>query len=331
MNQANPILSDSYKSKLITFFSCLPILLFGQLHIAGDVYIDAGAEMHVAVAQTSFDRGEVITDRSANYGLLSFADNSQWFDASNPGHVNGFVRSHHDDVFAFPIGHDGIFQPARIQRLDASSPVDFAYSHLSFDNLTTEVGIDKVSDGFYWSLQGSQPAILSLSWSAFSNIDQLTGNNLDNLGIAGFDGSSWRFIEAEVDANAFHDNAASSLLSGSISSKNPINLEAYTAFTLAALEGADLRLNISQGFTPNGDGINDTWFIENIERYPNAEITIFSRWGREIFFSPGNYNNNWNGRYKNNNEPVPDGSYAYVIDLDGDGEMDLHGWIYITR
>ena len=327
-----PLLNKpQFFSLLLGVLFILPLGVQAQLHISSDVYIDQGAEMHVAVNETLFDRGVVTTDRSANYGLLSFADNSQWSNASHSGHVNGFVRMHHDDQFAFPVGDEDIFQPVHIERIDASSPVDFAYNHVPHDNLTTEFGIDKVSDAFYWTVKGSQPAHLSLSWNAFSNVDVLTGNNLDNIGIAGYDGSTWRFIEAEVQTTAFHDNGASSLLSGSIRSTNPINLEAYTAFTLAALEGSEMRVNISQGFTPNGDGVNDTWFIENIENFPNAQIMIISRWGREIFFSPGNYGNDWNGVYKNNNEAVPDGSYAYTIDLDGDGQMDLHGWIYITR
>jgi gliding motility-associated-like protein len=236
-----------------------------------------------------------------------------------------------EDSFIFPVGNDGVFQSARIRRIDASSPVDFSFNVIPFGNYDIEKGITKIHESFYWNVVGSQPAYLSLSWNALSAIDALTNNNLENLIIAGYDGNSWRYIESKVDLNTYFDNSPSSLLEGSITSVNPINLEGYTAFTLATRDSAGLRLNISQGFTPNGDGINDTWFIENIESFPNAQITVISRWGRIVFESPGQYQNDWNGVYQDNLEPLPDGSYAYTIDLEGDGKLDLHGWIYITR
>jgi hypothetical protein len=46
-------------------------------------------------------------------------------------------------------------------------------------------------------------------------------------------------------------------------------------------------LNITNTFTPNGDGINDYWKINNIENYPNAVIQVFTRYGQKIFESKG--------------------------------------------
>jgi gliding motility-associated-like protein len=68
----------------------------------------------------------------------------------------------------------------------------------------------------------------------------------------------------------------------------------------------------NDGFTPNGDGINDIWNIGNIEQFPNIEVTIFNRWG-ELLFSSTGYNVPWDGLYDGN--PVPVGTYYYVIDL----------------
>ncbi|WP_394772788.1 glycine-rich protein [Flavobacterium sp.] len=91
------------------------------------------------------------------------------------------------------------------------------------------------------------------------------------------------------------------------------------------------QLNISQAFTPNGDGINDTWVISNIENHPNSVVRVFNRWGAEVFTSR-NYQNDWDGHYKGNSSSLPDSSsYYYQIDLDGDGSIDKEGWIYINR
>ncbi|WP_428231388.1 gliding motility-associated C-terminal domain-containing protein [Flavobacterium sp.] len=91
------------------------------------------------------------------------------------------------------------------------------------------------------------------------------------------------------------------------------------------------QMNISQAFTPNGDGINDTWVISNIENHPNSVVRVFNRWGTEVF-TARNYQNDWDGHYKGNSSSLPESSsYYYQIDLDGNGTVDKEGWIYINR
>jgi gliding motility-associated-like protein len=63
-------------------------------------------------------------------------------------------------------------------------------------------------------------------------------------------------------------------------------------------------------FSPNGDGIDDFWIIENIERYADASIMIFTSEGSTVFEAQP-YNNDWNGVYNGKN--LPDGAYFYVI------------------
>jgi len=90
-------------------------------------------------------------------------------------------------------------------------------------------------------------------------------------------------------------------------------------------------IQIAQAITPNGDGINDYWIIKNIEDFSNSIIHVFNRWGTEVF-SARNYQNDWDGHYKNNAQSLPDASsYLYQIDLQGDGSIDYQGWIYITK
>ncbi|ASO07432.1 T9SS type B sorting domain-containing protein [Arenibacter algicola] len=91
-----------------------------------------------------------------------------------------------------------------------------------------------------------------------------------------------------------------------------------------------VELNVSQSFTPNGDGINDTWMIYNIENYPNSLVRVFNSWGKEVF-SARNYQNDWDGRYKDLSAKLPAaGSYYFQIDFEGDGKVDQDGWLFIT-
>ncbi|MGB4776444.1 MAG: gliding motility-associated C-terminal domain-containing protein [Daejeonella sp.] len=80
--------------------------------------------------------------------------------------------------------------------------------------------------------------------------------------------------------------------------------------------------------TPNGDGINDTWLVENIDVYPDAEVKIFNVFYQQIF-SQKAYDNTWTGIDKEN-RPVPEGTYYYVIDF-GPGSGQLKGFITLLR
>ncbi|NVO84530.1 T9SS type B sorting domain-containing protein [Hymenobacter terrestris] len=71
-------------------------------------------------------------------------------------------------------------------------------------------------------------------------------------------------------------------------------------------------IRIPNAFTPNGDGRNDTWQIEFIEQFPDNTVTVFNRWGTQVF-SAQNYSraNEWNGNI--NGKPAPVGTYYYVV------------------
>jgi gliding motility-associated-like protein len=72
-------------------------------------------------------------------------------------------------------------------------------------------------------------------------------------------------------------------------------------------------LDVSSAFTPDGDGINDTWLIAELStRYPNNNVTIFNRWGQVLYNSDG-YLIPWDGKFDNKDLPV--GSYYYIIDF----------------
>jgi gliding motility-associated-like protein len=78
--------------------------------------------------------------------------------------------------------------------------------------------------------------------------------------------------------------------------------------------------------TPNGDGENDVWVIENLESYPNNKVSIFDRAGR-LIYGKTNYNNDWNGQL--NGYPLAEDTYYYIILLDG-GKGEKKGFISIV-
>lgn len=63
-------------------------------------------------------------------------------------------------------------------------------------------------------------------------------------------------------------------------------------------------------FSPNGDGVHDTWVIPELNKYPDAEVSVFDRTGRRVFFTSG-YKTPWDGRYEG--KPLPVATYYYII------------------
>ncbi|MEO8415591.1 MAG: gliding motility-associated C-terminal domain-containing protein [Ginsengibacter sp.] len=86
------------------------------------------------------------------------------------------------------------------------------------------------------------------------------------------------------------------------------------------------QLYIPNAFTPNGDGKNDTWFIETLQAYPGAEVKVFNRYGQVVFDNHGK-NISWDGKYKG--VQLTSGAYAYMIDLKTNTTI-VKGVVYIV-
>ncbi len=85
-------------------------------------------------------------------------------------------------------------------------------------------------------------------------------------------------------------------------------------------------LLIPNTFTPNGDGMNDTWVIYNVDRYRPCTVTVVDRWGTVIFYADPYTNPGWDGQMAG--QPVPVGIYHYVIRTGIDQQS---GSLYIGR
>ncbi len=87
-------------------------------------------------------------------------------------------------------------------------------------------------------------------------------------------------------------------------------------------------ITIPNTFTPNGDGINDTWEITNLVDFPKATIDIYNRYGTNLYHSVG-YARPWNGVY--NGKKLPAGTYYYLINLKDQVHGIQSGWVAILR
>jgi len=98
---------------------------------------------------------------------------------------------------------------------------------------------------------------------------------------------------------------------------------------------------IPNAFSPNNDGIQDTWRIKCIEKFPDARVEIYNRWGNRVF-EKDNFGNTdihgsadawWDGyssqKLTFGNEKLPTGTYYYILNLN-DGSKPINGFIFMN-
>jgi len=104
------------------------------------------------------------------------------------------------------------------------------------------------------------------------------------------------------------------------------------SFTVTVQPGS-FEIEIPKLITPNGDGVNDTWVIRNIQRASSNSVTVFDRWGSIVYQASG-YNNDsvvWQGQNKSN-ALVPTGTYFYLIEVKtGSEKLKWEGFIELVQ
>lgn len=93
----------------------------------------------------------------------------------------------------------------------------------------------------------------------------------------------------------------------------------------------DLGITAPEGFSPNGDGLNEHLVFKGLENYPKSQLYVYTRSGQLVYQSE-NYQNNWDGTTNTSktayHELVPTGTYYYVLKLGG-ADRSLKGFVYI--
>jgi gliding motility-associated-like protein len=91
-------------------------------------------------------------------------------------------------------------------------------------------------------------------------------------------------------------------------------------------------LVVPQGFSPNGDGVNDHYVIPDLEKFTKVSFEVFNRWGN-VVYKQTKYENNWDGTSNVGfaiGKELPTGTYFYVVIIH-DIDKTYTGYIYLNR
>jgi gliding motility-associated-like protein len=91
---------------------------------------------------------------------------------------------------------------------------------------------------------------------------------------------------------------------------------------------AKLELPANNYMSPNNDGINDYFVVENVDLYADYSLTIFNEMGMQVYYKASRYQNDWDGTYEGNNMPA--GVYFYVFKNNKTG-IEFKGALNITK
>lgn len=150
----------------------------------------------------------------------------------------------------------------------------------------------------------------------------------------GSDLSGVNYVWQDANGNTIGSNSATLNINEYLAQDSSITLP--TTISVTTTEGAcelsktySLIANecslIPRGISPNGDGDNDTFDITGLGA---RNVSIFNRYGTEVYSYKGNYTNQWNGKDKDGSN-LPDGTYFYNITLQNG--KSVTGWVYIIR
>lgn len=268
------------------------------------------------------DFEEGIVDNDNFGGTITFNTNANHINTSDYSHVDGPVNKLGDKEFTFPIGDGGFYRFGGISG-PANAATNFEgkfffensnglYSH----NLRAGA-IQEIDNQEYWTIEEktaeNEDVLITLSWRDVTTPQaMITAAQQDALIIVRWDEASNMWVD---------EGGAIDLTNQTVTTA----VDDYGVFTFGRLKSDVVLpggLVVYTGVTPNGDGVNDYFFIDNQNpNIKNIHVEIFNRWGVKVF-ETNNYGDGGEvfdgystGRLTiKDSEQLPSGTYYYVLD-----------------
>lgn len=284
--------------------------------------------------KTYFKKGNVLVNEKEQ-GAITFLEGASVEEVGDDSHVVGAVERDGRDELTMPVGNGKYYRPitlgSSIGKDDLFNAVYKYENPLVKWPHTAKNAILEVNDTEYWEVENKAKTgfvIVSLSWNENTTSKNILDKVSNGLHILRWDDEAkvWIAESGEVDS-----------VKKTITTPAAINAKGI--FTLGIVDSNFTdEIKIYNAVSPNGDGHNDYFIIENINHYPNNSVQIVNRWGSKVF-DTNNYDPNGDGSENVfigqsggkgviGSGKLPSGTYYYILKYE---KKNGNGTQWITK
>lgn len=284
----------------------------------------------------------IINARDYN-GIVVFNKNATYSNASDESFIDGEVEKKGTSLFEFPVGNELYFRPSFYESTSENYTYTCQYfyqnSAILHSHKIKEENIISINNKEYWKVTKGddyQNIVLSLTLDSrttpaiFFDINSNT-----EIIIVRWDEKNNKWVkEGGVVSDPLVDENYSKILTAEVQGEG--------IFTMAIVNKAPPEpdnLIVYNALSPNGDGINDTFHIKGIDKYPDNTVEIYNRWGVKVYGTKSyNESDNMFTGYSDGratikrNDLLPTGTYFYILKYNnGIKEKQQTGYLYINN
>ena len=292
----------------------------------------------------NFIDGNVLSPKNDLTIFLNFMDQGFFTGENDDAKVAGYAAITDRAFFSFPVGDETQLRPLMLDSEsetplaicsyffeDPSNPSSFSANYNVLEK-TRDIGT--VSDREFWIIQSEVPATVAISWNERSALGLIPNATPESIIVVGWkkDTNQWEIIG--------NSGYGGDLIQGFVTSQTFVpNDYAVITFGTIPLPRDTFSVNnptLGNYFlSPNSDGINDVFFIQEMSESPNNNMQIYNRYGQKVF-EKDNYVNEFNG-ISNTGSLVmspdiglPEGVYFYLVSLYDLG-LQYTGFLFLDR
>lgn len=267
-----------------------------------------------------------IVDNDNFGGSISFSETGSHANTSDESHVDGEVYKTGSTSFDFPIGDGGYYRFSGTSELELISSYKAKYFLENSNDLyphDLKAGvITAIDNQEYWTIEKESATdndvLITLSWRDVTTpAEFIAAAQQEALTIVRWDELTNMWVN-EGGAIDMDNQTVTTAITG------------YGVFTFGLIDSGIVLpcgIIVYNGVTPNGDGLNDYFFIDktNPDCANDLHVQIYNRWGVKVFESKdygvnGNvFTGQSNGRLTvDGSNQLPTGTYFYILDYEYD-------------
>jgi len=286
--------------------------------LSADVSIKNNADFYLGIVQSDGYGGSIV-----------FEDNGTHTNTSDDSYVDGAVFKNGGSDFVYPVGDKGYYRfSATSTSGNTGNSFNVQYflenSNVLYPHTNKTGVIELIDNKEYWVIkkdEGKDDVLITLSW----NENATTPTEIILLPQEAIHIVRWdETLELWVDEGGIIDIDKKTVTTIS-------NVSGYGVFTIARVK-TDIIMEgdivIYNGVSPDGDGHNDYFLINGINRFPKNKVAVYNRWGVKVF-ETSNYDSSGNvfmGKSEeratiSSNSMLPSGTYFYIVEY----EYNLNG------